>query len=227
MTTLQESQKTNEKNRVLESARKLSDARDEIIYLFEKGTFPYKDNTFKTKEKEWEKESEEESEEESEKERFKKFLEYIENESKDINYDLFKDYFDVLVPSALAKKLYETKNKNKNNELVELINFRWSNLKDEIEKMTENEIKTEKPHKILEIVKEILDFNKKNRKQQGLGLKILTPNQMLSRLPITLAQLKAGNNSEKLKNEIRQLLYSLCRSKKLTKQLYKNLIDII
>ena len=227
MTTLHESQKTNEKNRVLESARKLSDARDEIIYFFEKGTFPYKDNTFKTKEKEWEKESEEESEEESEKERFKKFLEYIENESKDINYDLFKDYFDVLVPSALAKKLYETKNKNKNNELVELINFRWSNLKDEIEKMTENEIKTEKPHKILEIVKEILDFNKKNRKQQGLGLKILTPNQMLSRLPITLAQLKAGNNSEKRKNEIRQLLFSLHRSKKLTKQLYKNLIDII
>ena len=58
------------------------------------------------------------------------------------------------------------------------------------------------------------------------GLKILTPNQMLSRLPITLAQLKAGNNSEKLKNEIRQL-YSLYRSKKLTKQLYKSLIDII
>ena len=59
------------------------------------------------------------------------------------------------------------------------------------------------------------------------GLKILTPDQMLSRLPITLAQLKAGNNSEKLKNEIRQLLYSLYRSKKLTKQLYKSLIDII
>ena len=62
---------------------------------------------------------------------------------------------------------------------------------------------------------------------KGQGLKILTPNQMLSRLPITLAQLKAGNNSEKLKNEIRQLLYSLYRSKKLTKQLYKSLIDII
>ena len=62
---------------------------------------------------------------------------------------------------------------------------------------------------------------------EGKGLKILTPNQMLSRLPITLAQLKAGNNSEKIKNEIRQLLYSLYRSKKLTKQLYKSLIDII
>ena len=62
--------------------------------------------------------------------------------------------------------------------------------------------------------------------KQGKGLTILTPNQMLSRLPITLAQLKAGNNSEKLKNEIRQL-YSLYRSKKLTKQLYKSSIDII
>ena len=46
---------------------------------------------------------------------------------------------------------------------------------------------------------------------------------MLSRLPISLAQLKAGNNSEKLKNEIRQLLYSLYRSKKLTKEIYKSL----
>ena len=50
---------------------------------------------------------------------------------------------------------------------------------------------------------------------------------MLCRLSITLAQLNAGNNSEKLKNEIRQLLYSLYRSKKLTRQLYKSLIDII
>ena len=50
---------------------------------------------------------------------------------------------------------------------------------------------------------------------------------MLSRLPISSAQLNAGNNSEKLKNEIRQLLYSLYRSKKLTKQLYKSLVDII
>ena len=63
--------------------------------------------------------------------------------------------------------------------------------------------------------------------QSRQGLKILTPDQMLSRLPITLAQLKAGNNSEKLKNETRQIFYSLYRSKKLTKQLYKNLVDII
>ena len=62
---------------------------------------------------------------------------------------------------------------------------------------------------------------------RGKGLKTLRPNPMLSRLTISLAQLKAENNSEKLKNEIRQLLYSLYRSKKLTKQLYKSLIDII
>ena len=62
---------------------------------------------------------------------------------------------------------------------------------------------------------------------EGSGLKILTSNQILIRLPITLAQLKAGHNSEKLKNEIRRLLYSLYRSKKPTKQLYKSLIDII
>ena len=71
------------------------------------------------------------------------------------------------------------------------------------------------------------EFAAERRNQPGQGLKILTPDQMLSRLPITLAQLKAGNNSLKRKNEIRQLLYSLCRSKKLTKQLYNNLINII
>ena len=62
------------------------------------------------------------------------------------------------------------------------------------------------------IVKKILEFKKQNK--PGEGLKILKPDQMLSRLPISLAQLKAGNNSQKLKNEIRQLLYSLYRSKK-------------
>ena len=52
--------------------------------------------------------------------------------------------------------------------------------------------------------------------QREQGLKILTPSQMLSRLPVSLAQLKAGNNSEKLKNEIRQFLHSLYRPKKIT-----------
>ena len=78
-------------------------------------------------------------------------------------------------------------------------------------KISENEKKIEQPYKVLKIVNEIIDFN--NQIQEGLGLKILTAIQMLRRLPITLAQLNAGNNSEKLKNEIRQLLHSLYRSK--------------
>ena len=78
-------------------------------------------------------------------------------------------------------------------------------------------------NEIKNIVELILYFN--NEDQEGSGLKILTPSQMLSRLPITLAQLKAGNNPEKLKNEIRQLLSSLYRSNKLTKTIYKNLIN--
>ena len=77
-----------------------------------------------------------------------------------------------------------------------------------------------KTNNMLNIVEPILEFNQLN--QLGQGLTILIPIQMLSRLPISLAQLKAGSNSEKLKNEIRQLLYSLYRSKKLTKQLYKS-----
>ena len=60
---------------------------------------------------------------------------------------------------------------------------------------------------MLEIVELFLYFNQLN--QVGKGLKILTQNQMRSRLPITLAQLKAGNDSEKFKNEISQILYSL------------------
>ena len=154
-------------------------------------------------------------------------MKYIEDESKDITYELFKEYFNFEVPTALAKKLYETKDQKKNIDLVELIKVRCSNLNDEIGNMSEDEKKIEKPDKILKIDEQILNFNNKIHKQEGLGLKILTPSQMLSRLPITLAQLKAGNNFEKLKNEIRQLLYSLYRSKKLKKQLYKSLIVII
>ena len=56
-------------------------------------------------------------------------------------------------------------------------------------------------------------FHRLEKSQQREGLKILTPNQMLKRLPIALAQVKAGNNSERLINEIRQILYSLYRSK--------------
>ena len=75
--------------------------------------------------------------------------------------------------------------------------------------MSRDEVEAEQPNEIVNHVKIILEFNKQN--QEGKGLKELTPNQILSRLPISLAQLKALNNSEKLKNKIRQLLHSLYR----------------
>ena len=95
-------------------------------------------------------------------------------------------------------------------------------LKKEIKEMPKEERETEKPDNIVKILEEILKSNKQY--QEGQGIKILMPNQILSRLPISLVQLKAGNNSEKLKNEIRQLLYSLYCSKNMTKQVYNNLI---
>ena len=66
-----------------------------------------------------------------------------------------------------------------------------------------------------------------NGLSSGSGLKILTNKQMLNRLPILLAQIQAGNNSKRLKNEIKQILYSLYKSKVLTKTVYKNLIKSI
>ena len=73
----------------------------------------------------------------------------------------------------------------------------------------DRKLTTDENEKIINIVERIFYLNQLD--QSGQDLKVLTPNQMLSRLPITLAQLKAGNNSEKLKNEIRLLLYSLYR----------------
>ena len=67
----------------------------------------------------------------------------------------------------------------------------------------------------------------KKSKKLCSGIKILTPKQMLTRLPILLAQVEAGNNSQKLKNKIRQLLYSLHRSKKINKTVYKDLMETV
>ena len=109
----------------------------------------------------------------------------------------------------MLKDLYRMNDKYKNSGLVVVFKSGLSDLKNEIKNMGAEEKEIEKPNEIIDVVEEILEFNKQNQQRQGL--KILTPDQMLSRLPITLAQLKAGNNSQKLKNEIRQLLYSLYR----------------
>ena len=189
-------------------------ARKDIIDLFEKWIFPYRGNVFRTKE-----------EQEKIKTDLNEISKYIAEEETDINEELFKKYFKIEKPSDMLMYLNKTNDKEKNNELVNMINSGLKDLEEEIKKMSEEEKRIEDPELIVEIVEKILKFNKQN--QEGQGLKILTPNQMLSRLPIYLAQLKAGNNSKKLKNGIRQLLYSLYRSKNMTKQVYNNLIKYI
>ena len=65
------------------------------------------------------------------------------------------------------------------------------------------------------------------KSKQGTGLKILSHKQVLQRLPVALAQIKAGNNSETLLNEIRQIVYSLYQSKEIIKKVYNNIIRSI
>ena len=145
--------------------------------------------------------------------------EWIIEEETNINSELIKKYCLFQTLSALLKDINRTNYKEKNNKLVSMISSGLKNLRKEIKEMNEEE------REIVEFVKEILKFN--NQVQQGKCLTILTRQQMLSRLPISLAQLNAENNSEKLKNEIRQLLYSLYRSKNMTKEVYNNLIRYI
>ena len=82
----------------------------------------------------------------------------------------------------------------------------------------------ENSNKIVNVVENIIDFNKQ---QKGKRIKILTPKQMLQRLPIALAQVKAGNTSENLLNEIRQIIYSLYQEKEVTKKVYNNTTNSI
>ena len=138
---------------------------------------------------------------------------------------MFKKHCKVQEPIIFYLVLYETNDKERNSKLVDIFNSGLKDLEEEIKEMPEEERKIEKPDNIVKAVKKILEINKHN--QEGKDLKILRPNQMLSRLPIALAHLQAGNNSNKLKNEIRQLLQSFYHSKNITEQIYKSLIGII
>ena len=134
-------------------------------------------------------------------------MDIIKKKKENINNVLFKEYFDYSNPDTMIKRLKDAgheKDKNMVKNLNKMQKIFKNVPEDKTFKIKENE-------KVTDIVERILELNSK--KQLGLRLKILTPNQMLSRLPITLAQLKAGNSSEKLKNEIRQLLY-FCADKK-------------
>ena len=101
--------KINAKEETLIAAEKLLNNRQEVIDVFKTSIFPYIDG-FQIKEESEELEHD-----------IKKFIKYTENKAKEINYDLFKNYFNFVVPSALAKQLYAIEDKNKNNKLVKEI----------------------------------------------------------------------------------------------------------
>ena len=137
-----------------------------------------------------------------------------------INRHKFKEKYNDIVNGVISilNKLVLTENQN---NILKILSLLGEIYKSKDKKTDEQPDNTNMPE--LESQESV----EQRRNQQGKDLKILTPNQMLGRLPIYLAQLRAGNNSEKLKNEIRQILYSLYRSKNLTKQIYKSLINII
>ena len=216
------------KNNLVNNVENFYNGREKIIEGFKNGAFPF----YYDERHEHQMKAQREIEEEEQTKQDKKLLDpdeviewMINRERAPINNELFKKHFKIQKPIDMYKVLRGTKDKEKNSKLVNMFNSALKDLKKEIGKMSKKQKKIEKPNNIVKVVERILELNKQN--QQGKGLKILTPNQILSRLPIALAQLQAGNNSEKLKNEIRQLLYSLYRLKNMTKQVYNNLIKYI
>ena len=137
---------------------------------------------------------------------------------------LFDKYYPYRRPDEMLQDLNDSKSIVDNGDKLVLIDKSFDYIADKAKKMPPSTNKN-KFVKILNVANEILKFNEQIR--WGQELKILTPDQILSRLSIYLAQLKAENNSEKFKNEIRQLLYSLYRSKNSTKIIYYNLISTV
>ena len=112
-------------------------------------------------------------------------------------------------------------------DFLDDVNNEYIENKDDARKKFKNLKNDVKSDELEYIVKELECSIFGYEELSGSGLKILTNKQMLNHLPILLAQIQAGNNTSKLKNEARQILYSLYRSKELTKTVYNNLIKAI
>ena len=135
-------------------------------------------------------------------------------QNKETNNDLVSKHFLLQDLGSLLEKLWRSKNDSERNKIqVNLINCGLRDLKEEIKNMGEEEKQIENPDEIVSLVEMIFEFN---RQQQGQGLKILTPNQMFSRLPISLAQLKTRQG---LKTDAIKTLYTnLVKEQGLKKQ---------
>ena len=153
--------------------------------------------------------------------KFNNFLEQIKEEQRNLDMKLFSKYFSYGRPDRMIEVLYASKSRADNNSVIRWINDSFDYFANKVKEMPKD-ARTEQV-KILKIVYKILNFNGQN--QQGSGLKMLTSNQMLSRLPISLAQLIAGYNSKNLKNEINYFI--LCTDyKNLQKKTIKVLLTL-
>ena len=157
---------------------------------------------------------------------------------------LVDKYFHSNSLKEIVEQLKDLRRQNKtsveyNNKMALLI-AGLIRLENAIKHMPEDEVKNKGLDLLKNIVTKIVDANQvlddmspleteevAEKRLQGQGLKILTPQQMITRLSILLDQLKAGNNYENLKNEIRQMLYSLYRSKNLNKTIDNSLMNTI
>ena len=157
----------------------------------------------------------------------------ILKKNMEYNFSIEKDPISLLNDIKDGEiSLNEAKNRQKN--YLHYLNIIRKGNKNSVQKTTISNIENhfnagESAIKVIEDYGSIiLEARKLAREdQKGEGLKLLTPNHMLKRLPIALAQVKAGNNSESLLNEIRQIVYSSYRSKEITKKVYKNITDSI
>ena len=126
-------------------------------------------------------------------------------------------YFKLILGIKMVKDLFQA-NQSRNEKMESWVNNLLSDFKnDEKIKMIKN------PSKIIGIVEKILDLNQEKRR----GLKILTPMQMLQTLPVALAKVKAGNESENLLNEIYQIIQSWCWAEEISKIVYNSIMNSI
>ena len=157
-------------------------------------------------------------------------FEYV-GPTKDVSFYEYrgsKDLFNAIRNSQI--KLTEAKNKQ--NELLNKLSDMKIGKKTPEQKEVINNLEKfyNSREEVINFFRDYVEmladanYNAKQNETMGKGLKILTPKQMLQRLPIALAQVKAGNNSENLLNEIRQIIYSLYQSKEITKKVYNNLM---
>ena len=208
-----------------------------IVSAFKNKNFPFYSGNYYE-------EFKEESESEDEKPEDDDNFEQITELDKFYGSDLINKYFKNNSLREIINKLkdYRKNPKTQNKYHMFMINlvFGLNKLDNDIRNMSEDEVRNKRVDYLKYLVRKIVDVNQElddmpdleteefvAQRQQGQGLKILTPQQMITRLPILLAQLKAGNNSQKLKNEIRQIVYSLYRSKNISKTTYNHLINNI